>query len=66
MYDDVVSGLSSKYQEAAEAGGLTLTGNLVQVLTAPEGATWTIIVTMPNGFSCFVAFGEDWTYRRPL
>jgi hypothetical protein len=30
------------------------------VLTSDDGATWTIIVSMPNGMSCLLAAGEDW------
>ena len=32
----------------------------MEVLTSPDGGTWTIIVTTPQGFACLVAAGEGW------
>lgn len=58
--DDVLSQLASKFKEAPVAVGLANNGGLLEVLTAGDGTTWTIIITMPNGVSCLVAAGEDW------
>jgi hypothetical protein len=57
---DVLSQLSQKYHEAPVAIGLASNGNLVEVLTATDGTTWTIIQTSPAGVSCLVAAGESW------
>lgn len=57
---DVLSQLADKFKEAPVAVGLANNGGLLEVLTAGDGATWTIIITMPNGVSCLVAAGEDW------
>ena len=57
---DVLTQLSSKFKEAPVAIGLANNGGLLEVLTAGDGATWTIIITMPNGVSCLVAAGESW------
>ena len=38
-------------------------GALVELLTAKDGITWTIILTSPKGVSCLVASGDGW---RPL
>ena len=35
-------------------------GGVVEILTSPDGNTWTIIVTTPQGMSCLVAAGEGW------
>ncbi|MGH6961848.1 MAG: hypothetical protein ACREE7_15305 [Dongiaceae bacterium] len=57
---DVVSQLGNKYKEAPSAVGIANNGGLIEVLTADDGATWTIILSMPNGTSCLLAAGEDW------
>ncbi len=58
--DKVLSHLAKKYKEIPLALGVTSKGGLVEVLTSSGGATWTIIVSMPNGKSCLVAAGEGW------
>lgn len=58
--DDVLAQLGSKYKEAPSAVGLANNGGLIEVLTSDNGATWTIIVSMPNGTSCLLAAGENW------
>ena len=55
--------LAAKYGEAPVARGVTGIGSLLEVLAAPSGGTWTIIVTQPSGRSCLVAAGEGW---RPV
>ncbi len=57
---DVLSQLAQKFKEAPVAVGMANNGGLLEVLTNGNGATWTIIITMPNGVSCLVAAGEDW------
>lgn len=57
---DVLSQLATKFKETPVAIGLANNGGLLEVLTAGNGETWTIIITMPNGMSCLVAAGEDW------
>jgi hypothetical protein len=59
--DDVLHQLGDKYKEAPSAVGLVANnGGLIEVLTSDNGATWTIIVSMPNGTSCLLAAGENW------
>ncbi|MGH6934438.1 MAG: hypothetical protein ACREEE_18635 [Dongiaceae bacterium] len=57
---DLVARLGDKYQEAPIAIGLGADGNLVEILTAADGATWSILITAPEGRSCLVAAGEAW------
>ena len=45
--------------------GLSNNGGVVEILTSPEGDTWTIIITMPNGLSFLIAAGENWE-KMPL
>lgn len=56
----VLDQLSTRFHEAPVAVGLTNNGALLELLTSPEGETWTIIITMPNGATCLMAAGEDW------
>lgn len=57
---DVLRHLAKKYGEEPVAIGVTNKGGLVEVLTTGDGATWTIIVSQPNGTACMVAAGEGW------
>lgn len=59
-HSDVVKALGSKFHETQSATALTSAGTLLEVLTANDGATWTIIVSRPDGISCVVAAGENW------
>ena len=62
---DMLRGLSGTYSEEPSAMGLATNGGVVEVLTSPEGDTWTIIITSPNGMSCLIAAGENWEDVRP-
>ena len=56
----VLDSLSAKYAEEPVAVGVTANGGVIEVLKAPDGKTWTILFTSPNGASCLVASGEAW------
>jgi hypothetical protein len=58
--DEMLSGLKNKYQERTIAMGVTATGNLMELLTSPEGRTWTLIMTLPSGTACMIGAGEGW------
>ncbi len=64
--DTVLDHLARQYQEAPVAGGVTSRGALVELLTTADGNTWTIIVSTPDGMSCFVAVGEGWRTKEPV
>lgn len=53
MFDDM-------FHETQSATALTSAGTLLEVLTASDGSTWTIIVSRPDGLSCVVAAGQNW------
>jgi len=57
---DVVKALGDRFHETQSAMALTSVGTLLEVLTADDGATWTIIVSRPDGLSCVVAAGQNW------
>ncbi len=56
----VLDHLSRNYEEAPVAVGLTAGGGMIELLTDPSGASWTLIVTSPQGRSCLVTAGEAW------
>jgi hypothetical protein len=58
--NELLKALAKKYSEAPTAVGLSNSGALVEVLTSDRGATWTILVSKPDGTSCLVAAGEEW------
>ena len=60
--DGLLTQLESKYGEVPVAIGVA-DGQLIELLTAKDGITWTIILTSPKGMSCLIASGEGW---RPL
>ena len=61
QHTKVLDQLARKYQEAPVAVGVVANGGgLVELLTTSDGATWTLIVSMPNGISCLIAAGENW------
>ena len=40
--------------------GLASNGGVIEVLIDAAGATWSIIITMPDGMACMIAVGEHW------
>lgn len=60
--ENVIEKLSRGYHEKPVAMGLTSTGAVVEILSSSgeRGATWTMIVTRPDGVSCVMATGESW------
>lgn len=66
-HDVALEALMDKFAEAPAAAGLSANGALLEVLTKPDGGTWTILMTEAGGQSCIIAAGEGWTWRkRPL
>ncbi len=60
----VIGRLAEKYREIPVAAGVTNTGRLVEILTTGDGATWTIIISSPDGQACVVAAGESWRFNN--
>jgi hypothetical protein len=57
---DLTAMLQQKFSEQPSALGLQADGQLVEVFVANDGASWTIVLTRPDGWSCIVAVGQDW------
>jgi hypothetical protein len=56
----LLSSLSRQYKENPSALGVANNGALIELLTATDGVTWTLLVTRPDGTSCVLAAGEGW------
>ena len=61
---EVLKQLSSKYAETPIALGLEKRGDVVEIFSSGDGATWTLVLTRPNGETCLVAAGEAWQAIR--
>ncbi len=62
--DGLLTQLEQKYGEVPVAIGVA-NGALIELLTAKDGMTWTIILTSPKGISCLIASGEGWRSLAP-
>tara|TARA_B100002003_G_scaffold30540_1_gene25553 strand:- start:228 stop:554 length:327 start_codon:yes stop_codon:yes gene_type:complete len=56
---EIATILEDRYAEKPVATGMSQGGGVVEVFAARDGS-WTMIVTMPSGYACFMAAGEDW------
>jgi hypothetical protein len=61
----MVEMLAVKYAEMPTAAAITASGALLEVYASKEGATWTILMTAPNGLTCLMQAGESWQRRKP-
>jgi len=63
--DKVARLLQDKHDENPVSLGLASSGKLVQVFSTEDGATWTLVLTDPDGTSCVVASGRYWQTVAP-
>lgn len=61
---DLVASLASRYGEARLGAGLQPARGLYEVFVSQSGS-WSIILSLPGGVSCLVAFGEAWGFDFP-
>ncbi len=57
---DVLKALTKEYAEQSVGMGLASNGNMVELFAGKDGASWTIVVTLPNGMTCPVLDGQGW------
>lgn len=57
---DLLGSLAREYSEAPRALGLANNGTVMELLSARDGRTWTLLMSRPDGTSCVVAAGEAW------
>ena len=56
----LLDSLAHDYSEAPAGLGVANNGTVIELLTARDGKTWTLLLTTPDGISCVVAAGEGW------
>jgi hypothetical protein len=57
---EIAERLTANHQETPSAAGLASSGAVIEVFASDDGATFTIVMTRPEGISCLVAAGEAW------
>jgi len=65
-HDKLTQMLDGKYSERPVAVGLEASGRLFEVFAADDGATWTMVITTPEGSSCVIAVGNEWQTPQQL
>ncbi len=65
-HDQLEALLNQRYGETPVAQGLAQNGWLTEVYASPDGATWTIVVTTPQGLSQIRSAGSHWSDLRPM
>ena len=59
--DKIIEELKTRYAEKPVSRGLASGGQMVEVFSSPEGDTWTLLLTAPDGISCMMAEGQGWS-----
>ena len=57
--------LQEKHGEQVVARGLVDETRVLEVFAAPDGATWTVVITNVEGLACAIASGENWERVSP-
>lgn len=58
--ETIIQQLKQGYSEVVVGLGVSNSRKLVELLMSKDGATWSILVTPPQGPSCVIAVGEGW------
>lgn len=64
-HENAVRFLAEKYGETLIELGAMKHGRIVEVYASAGGATWTILITRPDGIACLVSAGENWRDVAP-
>lgn len=66
-HKDVVAFLGKKNKETRIGMGLINAGQMMELYLSAEG-TWTMLITRPDGLSCFGPVGKNWVHikAKPL
>lgn len=59
--DEIVTSLTAEFGERQKAMGLQQGENLMEIFASEESGSFTVLVTDPEGESCVVAMGSNWT-----
>ena len=59
-HEKIVATLHKQYEELPTAVGISNSGRLLEILVHRDGASWTVLLTSPEGVSCVIDAGESW------
>ena len=60
----ILEQLERDFAETPVSRGLASNGTVLELLVSASG-TWTMLISLPNGSSCFGAAGEMWEVVQP-
>lgn len=58
--------LKKQFNESKTAQGITEEGLMIEVFATPDGSSFTVFLSLPNGISCVVATGLGWMQIQPV
>lgn len=58
--EKLVQTLETRYNESLDSVGLQGSELLLEIWSARETGSFTVLITKPNGISCVVASGNNW------
>ena len=58
--EHLVQTLENRYKESLESVGMQGSKQLLEIWSAQETGSFTVLITKPNGISCVVASGSNW------
>lgn len=59
--DAITDKLSTAYEETLTATGLQNADALIEIWSSEKTGSFTILVTRPDGISCVVSTGQNWS-----
>ena len=62
-HKDVVAFLGTKYKETRIGMGLINAGQMMELYMSEQGS-WTILITRPDGVTCFGPVGKNWMHIK--
>lgn len=63
--NQLVVQLTEKYHELRQGAGLSSATQVVEFWASDRTGTFSILVTYPNGTTCILATGNNWTAFEP-
>lgn len=60
LRENTLRTFAERFNEAPVAIGLTTNGQVIEILSTPNGSTWSAFLTNPNGMTCMIGSGTSW------
>lgn len=60
--DNMVSYLEDTYNEVRQAEALSSNSLIMELYVNDDSGTWTVVYTLPDGNSCYVAHGTNFSF----